>query len=358
MASAHSGKDVPPRPMSPPNAPGSPVAPVAAVDPPMAGSGGSSKPSRRVWVILTMYRPNVTNEATLRQQLGREVAVHAQISLGPTWRDVSLNVQLKAYENSYLRLALRGTYGASVHKGGSLPKYPVRDEFRYYELTGGTTLTNEELLDPTNGKGIASEVWGQNPWVSLGDRGATPYNGPMSFVEKLLRHPAFRGPAWKGEPMLEADFAVGKRYWTEFNHPWTALVDTIHCALPERLNTFRLRHNLPPEWIKPKPPVVRTGLGQENPSNGGAPNRGRQLTPNDDDSVWGAVSATDDEGDNTSAWEGPQQPHNDDHDEARERMALSPADWSSDSGDSALPWSEWSDSSTDADWSDSSSDTS
>jgi hypothetical protein len=139
---------------------------------------------------------------------GPAYAVHAVVALGGTPLDVPMNLNIGTWPDIDQNYALRAQFGISPNSDATTPFVPPCSGTAHMgnaramelRLPWGVRLRNEEILDPRSGFGIATRVWGSDPWIVYGQRPVEPERGALSFIAKLLAHPGFFGPDWLQRP--------------------------------------------------------------------------------------------------------------------------------------------------------------
>ena len=175
-------------------------------------------PSRSVWISFENdFRPLVDVPT-----IGPTFPLRATIAISGTPIDVPMNLEIGRWAHLRDGLALRAQYGQYRNDYRDQPFYlpcistPGRPAPIEIRLPWIIALRNEEILNPDFGYGIATQTWGVDPWIVIGQRPVEPYRGPLSFVERLLAHPGFFGPNWilrEEVQDVRRRLEYGKAFW-------------------------------------------------------------------------------------------------------------------------------------------------
>lgn len=182
-----------------------------ASSPPVGGLG------RDIYVIVDTLEAVVLEDPVA----GKLHPTHASILFGASLWDVPMEITVKPVDGNTETWGVFARYGSSrvedmnEERPGADPPPDPRWIRRAALLSDNCGLTNEDILDPRSGRGIAADVWGAAPFIRIGSRAAKPSHGPLNFVMDLLRHSAFRDLRWKKNSYWQLPFLRGMRYWQQ-----------------------------------------------------------------------------------------------------------------------------------------------
>jgi hypothetical protein len=151
-------------------------------------------------------------------------------------QDPAMRVELSSIDDGPTTFAVRATDLRNLPAGDLLQYDKLPNSRRIVRKVGlPTEVTNEELLDPSSGRGILFDTWKQDPFFRLGDFRGTQTNDGHVFAWNVLRHPRLFGNNWGHVPGHEAvDFLVrtAARYnaaiGTTRNANWVVVHKFVH----------------------------------------------------------------------------------------------------------------------------------
>ena len=133
------------------------------------------------------------------------LAVHPWLEFRSTSRDSALRVELDSETSSTRRSNKIYLIQASEVHGRS-SQLPTADrlvgrsvERHTYMLKVKVTLTNDELMNSINGRGILYDIWWKDPEYRVGPPAVSdlPHNnGDSEFIWNVLHHPRVLGPVY------------------------------------------------------------------------------------------------------------------------------------------------------------------
>lgn len=170
------------------------------------GDANALGPIRSVKLVLhEAEEPEVANLGHAR------FMAHAQLVFSRTARDPEMSIQISRLQDGldWALIAIdhldfnKDSRFPTLHRPFDFPGTPLQS-MKAIPIGQYTALTNEEILSPTTGDGIATRVWGKDPYIQwgngrsqgLGQSWPGDYHGPLSFVGDFLRHPSVMGPDW------------------------------------------------------------------------------------------------------------------------------------------------------------------
>ena len=126
-------------------------------------SSGFDPKDREIRPVYLAMHVRLTGEQVFPPSYEKLFPVYASLHFNGTSTDGPMEVQLIESGQNVIRITDWGLHNNNKPLGTPQPGYLTE----FFQLFGQTNITNRQILDPSNGKGLIHDVWSQNTSLAL-----------------------------------------------------------------------------------------------------------------------------------------------------------------------------------------------